>query len=104
MSTSYSVSKAALNQFTKCCALDLAPKGIRVNAVCPAVVKTPIYDALGLPKEQLEAQLDEYAKLLHPIERCGEIKEIATAIAYLASDDASFVTGTLFKVDGGCSI
>lgn len=99
---SYCVSKAALLQFTKCCALDLAPKGIRVNAVNPAAIKTPIFEKLGLPKLEAHKLVDDFVKKDYPMGRCGDVKDIAVAIAYLISDNASFITGTYLNVDGGC--
>lgn len=56
----YCMSKAALDQFTKCSALDLAPKGIRVNSINPAVIRTPIFQTVGLPTEMAEKMFEEY--------------------------------------------
>lgn len=98
---SYSVSKAALIQFTKCCALDLASKGIRVNAINPGSINTSIAKSSGLPKESADKFLQDYVKKL-PIPRIGDAHEIAAGIAYLAGEDASFITGTQLTIDGGC--
>lgn len=98
--TSYCVSKAALDQFTKCTAADLAPKGIRVNSVNPAMIRTPIFEKLGMTSEEAEAMMNE-GKNTHPIGRIGETLDTSEAIAYVASDSASFITGILLPVDGG---
>lgn len=100
---SYAVSKAALDHFTKCSAIGLAPKGIRVNSVNPAAIRTPLAETLGLTKEQAEKYFDDFGKT-YPMGRCGVVKDTSAAIAYLASDEASFVNGVLLAVDGGSSI
>lgn len=97
---SYSVSKAALNQYTKCIAIDLAAKGIRVNAINPAVIRTPLFENSGISAEEAENVIDAY-KPRHLIGRIGKPLDTSEAIAYLASDSASFVTGILLPVDGG---
>lgn len=89
----YSMSKAALNQFTKCIAVELGPKGIRVNAVNPAMINTSLTE---IPSERLNYLMNSY-----PLRRVGETSDVARAIAYLASDDANFITGNLFGIDGG---
>ncbi|XP_055312465.1 uncharacterized oxidoreductase TM_0325-like [Sitodiplosis mosellana] len=94
----YSMSKAAINQFTKCTAVELGPKGIRVNSVNPAVTNTPMIDAI--PEETREKTL-KYLKRAYPLQRIGETSDVANAIAYLASENAAFITGHLFCVDGG---
>lgn len=96
----YCVSKAALDQATKCMALDLAPKGIRVNAINPAAIRTPLYQTLGISAAE-EAALFETYKSRYPVGRVGEVCDTSHAIAYLASDSASFITGVLHPVDGG---
>lgn len=97
---SYSISKAALDQFTKCSALDLAGKGIRVNSVNPAVVRTPMIETVGASKDDAVKFFDETAKK-YPLKRVAEVEDTSTAIAYLASDASSFLTGVLLPVDGG---
>lgn len=97
---SYSVSKAGLDQFTKCAAIDLAPKGVRVNSVNPAVIRTPIFEKLGMSAAEAEKFM-EISKSTHPIGRIGEVSDTSAAIAYVASDSASFITGILLPVDGG---
>ncbi|CAL8096445.1 unnamed protein product [Calicophoron daubneyi] len=97
---SYCVSKAALDQFTKCTALELAPKGVRVNSVNPGVVVTPLQRRGGMSEEDYVKFL-ERSKESHPLGRPGEPEEVAKAIAYLASSASSFTTGDLLMVDGG---
>ncbi|XP_017082257.1 3-oxoacyl-[acyl-carrier-protein] reductase FabG-like [Drosophila eugracilis] len=96
----YNVSKAAVDQFTRCVALELAPKGVRVNAVNPGVIITELQRRGGLDEEAYATFL-EHAKITHALGRPGEVKEVAAAIAFLASDDATFSTGVSLPVDGG---
>jgi len=98
--TYYCISKAAIDQLTKCLALELAPQGVRVNSVNPGVVATEIHKRAGMSEESYAKYLD-YSKTTHPLGRIGEPVEMAKAIAFLASDDASFITGDLLSVDGG---
>lgn len=94
---SYAMSKAVVDQFTKCCALDLASKGIRVNAINPASIRTPIYGNL-----EAERRTEVYCQKVLPIARMGEVSDTSAAIAFLASDQtASFLTGILLPIDGG---
>lgn len=97
---SYSMSKAAINQFTKCIALDLAKFGIRANAINPSLIRTPLLDKVGFSTEEIENLL-EAVKMSYPVGRAGEVSDTSAAIAYLASDSASFITGVLLPVDGG---
>jgi 3alpha(or 20beta)-hydroxysteroid dehydrogenase len=92
----YSSSKWAVRGLTRGAALDLAPAGIRVNSVHPGIVDTPIFD--GFPREALGAMT---AAL--PMPRLGRPPEIASVVAFLASDEASFCTGSEFVADGGYS-
>ena len=96
----YGMSKSALNMMTSSVALELAPKGVRVNCVNPGVVNTSLYQRAGLTSAQCEKFM-ERMKGGHPLGRLGEREEVAHAIAFLASGDASFVTGEHFHVDGG---
>lgn len=96
----YSVSKAALDQFTRCAALELASKGVRVNAVNPGVVVTELHRRSGMNEEQYEAFL-ERSKTTHPLGRVGNPKEVADLILFLASDRASWITGATYSIDGG---
>jgi NAD(P)-dependent dehydrogenase (short-subunit alcohol dehydrogenase family) len=96
----YCVSKAALDQLTRCSALDLAPKGIRVNAVNPGVVVTGLHRSGGMGEDAYAAFL-EHSKTTHPLGRWGEASEIAELIFFLASDKAGWITGATVSIDGG---
>jgi len=96
----YVASKGAIASFTKTIAVDHAPQGIRVNALMPGVIDTP------MPARSIQRQADPEAarafwKKRHPMGRIGQPEEVAKAALFLASDDSSFVTGTLLFVDGG---
>ncbi|MEP6707155.1 MAG: glucose 1-dehydrogenase [Pyrinomonadaceae bacterium] len=96
----YCVSKAAVDQLTRCAALELAPKGIRVNAVNPGVVVTDIHRRGGMSEQNYAAFL-EHSKTTHPLGRVGDAKEIADLILYLASEHAGWITGVTYSIDGG---
>merc|ERR1712055_112470 len=96
----YNISKAAVDQFTRCVALELAPKKIRVNSVNPGVIATELQKRGGLDDERY-AKFLEHSKTTHAMGRTGEVLEVAKAIGFLASEDASFSTGVTFPVDGG---
>lgn len=96
----YCVSKAAVDQFTRCVALELASKGVRVNSVNPGAVATNILTRQGMSEEDYATFL-ERTKFTHALGRPGTGEEVAKAIAFLASDDASFTTGNSLLVDGG---
>lgn len=96
----YCVSKAGLDQLTRCAALELAPKGIRVNAVNPGVVITEIHKRGGMKEEAYE-QFLEHSKSTHPIGRVGSAREVAELILFLASERASWITGATYSIDGG---
>lgn len=98
MFTSYCISKAGLDQFTKCAAIALAAKGIRVNAINPATIRTPIFEVLGVDETNAEHFFEE-RKREYLVGRCGEVADASAAIAYLASE--SFVNGVLLPIDGG---
>lgn len=104
----YCTSKAGLIMLTRCLALDYGPQGVRVNAVCPGWVRTPMGDedmeALG---ERRGADPDEAYDLTHrdvPLRRPARAEEIAAVVAFLAGPDASFVSGVALPVDGGASV
>ena len=96
----YSVSKAALDQFTRCTALELASKGVRVNGVNPGVVVTQLHRSGGMNEEQYQAFL-ESSTTTHPLGRVGTAEEIADLILFLASSRASWITGITCSIDGG---
>lgn len=96
----YCVSKAALDQFTRCVALELALKGVRVNAVNPGVIVTGIHLKGSMTEKEYEEYLEK-CKITHAIGRPGETKEVSSVIAFLAGDGASNMTGVTIPVDGG---
>jgi NAD(P)-dependent dehydrogenase (short-subunit alcohol dehydrogenase family) len=96
----YCVSKAALDQLTRCASLELAGKGVRVNAVNPGVVVTEIHKRAGMSEPDYEAFLAR-SKETHPLGRVGEAREVAELILFLASDRAAWITGATYAIDGG---
>lgn len=96
----YCVSKAALDQLTRCAALELAPAGVRVNAVNPGVVVTNLHRRSGMDEAKYAAFL-EHSKTTHPLGRVGQPEDVAAAILYLASEQGGWVTGVTLSVDGG---
>ena len=93
-------TKAALRSHVRSAGAELAPRGIRVNAVSPGPIATPFHGKLGLSEKDLAA-VGAHFQATVPLKRFGEAREIANAVLYLTSDDASFVTGTELVVDGG---
>ncbi len=106
--TAYGVAKAGVVHLSKLAAAELAVHKIRVNAICPGVIVTPIFGvAVGMPRnvaDQMAGSLKEAAANMQPIRRAGLPEDIAAAALYLASDDAAFVTGTHLLVDGGIRV
>lgn len=96
----YCVSKAGVDHLTRCAALELAPKGIRVNAVNPGVVVTNCHLNSGMDQETYNRFL-EHSKTTHPIGRVGKAEEIADLIFFLASEKAGWITGETIAIDGG---
>ena len=95
-----SASKAALRNFTRTLASELISRNIRVNAVSPGVIETPLFGKLGLGEADAQ-QLAQTLLQQIPAKRFGKPEEVATAVAFLASDDASYITGVELAVDGG---
>ena len=96
----YSSSKAAVNSLTRVWGKELAKDGVRVNSVGVGPIETPIYDKAGLSVEEAQAHIDAVTKLI-PFGRFGKVEEVASVVAFLASDEASYVTGCDYAVDGG---
>lgn len=99
----YAASKAALNSYTRTAATELAPRRIRVNAINPGPVVTPIFGKTGLP----ESVLGEWASRLQdrvPLKRFGQPEEVAHLVAFLSSDNAAFITGSEYNIDGGVAV
>jgi NAD(P)-dependent dehydrogenase (short-subunit alcohol dehydrogenase family) len=97
----YSATKAAVVNMTRCMALDLAPFGIRVNCVCPGTIQTPALDRYLRKAHKTHDEFVAENAPLHLLGRIGRPREVAYAILFLASDEASFITATPMLVDGG---
>jgi NAD(P)-dependent dehydrogenase (short-subunit alcohol dehydrogenase family) len=97
---SYCVSKAGVDQLTRCAALELAPKGVRVNGINPGVVVTNLHRNTGMPEEAYQ-QFLERSTTTHPLGRTGRAEEIADLILFLASPRSGWITGTTCAIDGG---
>jgi len=95
----YSASKHAVIGLTKSAAIEYAKKGIRVNAVCPAVIDTDMFRRAY----EADPRKAEFAAAMHPVGRVGKVEEIAAAVLYLCSDGAAFTTGHALAIDGGAT-
>jgi NAD(P)-dependent dehydrogenase (short-subunit alcohol dehydrogenase family) len=98
--SAYSATKAALRSLARTAAAELVGRGIRVNTVAPGPIVTPIFGRMGLPKEALDELSKEIIAKV-PMKRFGQPEEVAGAVAFLASQDASYITGVEINVDGG---
>lgn len=96
----YCVSKAAVDQLTRCASLELAAQGVRVNAVNPGVVVTELHRTSGMNDEKYQAFL-EHSQTTHPLGRVGTTDEVADLICFLASERAGWITGATYAIDGG---
>ena len=96
----YGAAKSALHSLTKIFAAELVGRKIRVNAVSPGPIETPIFTRMGIPDEFQQATKDGLASLV-PMKRLGTAEEVAKTVAFLASDDSSYITGIEIDVDGG---
>ena len=99
----YAASKAALNSYTRTAATELAVRKIRINSVNPGPISTPIFGKAGLPEEMLTGFATAMQNRV-PLKRFGTPEEVAKLVSFLASDDASFITGGEYNIDGGINI
>ncbi|MFJ9588661.1 SDR family NAD(P)-dependent oxidoreductase [Streptomyces acidicola] len=102
MST-YAASKAAVNTYTKVWAKEFAKDGVRFNIVSPGPIETPIYEKTDLSAEEIQAHRDRVTQGV-PLHRFGKIEEVTSLVAFLTSDEASFITGAEYLVDGGMAV
>lgn len=98
----YSATKGALRAYARVLTTELAPKGIRVNSVAPGPIGTPIYDKMGMTDDQIQQMGQGFAQTV-PLKRFGESDEVAAAVVFLASSDASYINGIELEIDGGMS-
>jgi NAD(P)-dependent dehydrogenase (short-subunit alcohol dehydrogenase family) len=101
--SAYAASKAAVNSLARTASSELAPKKIRVNTINPGPVKTPIFSKMGMTDDAME-QLAGVISNSVPMKRFGEAAEIAKLVTFIASDDASFITGAEYNIDGGVGV
>jgi len=101
-SSVYAASKAALRSFARTFSAELMEQGVRVNAVSPGPVSTPIFDRMGLPEEVAQGIESQLAELV-PLKRAAQPSEIANAVVFLASDESSYMLGSELSVEGGAN-
>ena len=99
----YAASKAAMNSYTRTAATELAPRKIRVNAINPGPIATPIFEKTGMPQEQLNGFAQAMQNRV-PLKRFGQPEEVANLVVFLASDASSFMTGGEYVIDGGINV
>lgn len=104
-STAYSITKGAMDSFTKSLASELGSKGVRVNAIAPGSVKTPLFNkALSKMNTEERETFTSRIKVLYPLERIGEPEDLGGMAVFLASEQAKWITGAIINVDGGLTI
>jgi len=101
--SNYAASKAAVNAYTKVWAKEFAQDGVRVNVVSPGPIETPIYDKTDLSAEGIQEHVNSVIRQV-PLHRFGKAEDVASVVAFLASDEANFVTGAEYLVDGGMAV
>lgn len=99
----YSASKAALNSLVKCASTELSPKGIRINSVCPGPISTNLLAPVGLDEKSIQHFASASLNKI-PLKRFGKPEEVAKLVTFLSSDDASFITGSEYVIDGGTNV
>ncbi|KAK0427225.1 hypothetical protein QR680_010122 [Steinernema hermaphroditum] len=99
--TFYAMTKIALDHYMRHEAAELAKKGIRMNNLNPGIIRTKLLTRTGISKDDFDKMADGWAEQMCPLRRTGTAREMATVVAFLASDDASYVTGTTIVADGG---
>ena len=98
----YSATKAAVRSLARTLSAELLERGIRVNAIAPGPIETPIFDKLGFPEEAVPEVKEQFAAM-NPMKRFGTAEEIAKGALFLASDDSSYIAGIDLSIDGGAS-
>ena len=104
---SYAATKSAVNHLTSVTAVQYAPRGIRVNAILPGLMKTPMVEASGLAADYAKGDVDEMWRrraAMVPMQRAGDAWDVANAALFLASDESTYVTGLMMVVDGGLTL
>jgi len=99
----YSATKAAMNSYTKTAATELAPRKIRVNSINPGPINTPIYGKTGMPEEVINQMAATFQERV-PLKRFAQPEEVAKLVGFLASDDASYITGSEYNIGGGINV